>query len=777
MEKMYVIEYLVTSIRESAKYNPDVQAAPSCIIWTDKDRQWESIIPRLQMIMPELLVLGAYQEERRIGPAIWIRCAIAGTLADISIPSETLPVIYLPGVSRLDLRGVESCPDNLKPLAFLQYLGCIWSQSNTKDWTLSAWLKSGEGGLALDVDQDVGTKNALHIAFNALLDEKVDILRNRHLDAAYFNTLLTGGDPVRDLLTWMEQADAFKSERAGSEWKAFNDVCKSNFLFSPEKEGILSAAERLANHEGPWKSVWERYCEAPQRYPQIPTLIKKCKKPDFDLFADETTTSGWPQWNEGQEAQLRKGLMELASLPEHEARKRILKLNVEHSPRRTLVWTELGMSPYTIVLEYLSVIAELTANSLAGGTEKDIADGYRSFGWRVDDALVSALNHCETVEVFEAVSTVIRAIYYPWAEACALRLQQVWDMNAPGKKMHLMDATDPCILFVDGLRYDCAKRLSTFLAEREFTIQEEAKWAPLPSVTGTGKPAVAPLTTKAESVTDDPDGYNFEVLNTNNLRKTIKDNGYTILLNDGSPIPSAVPGQKLWVECGDIDHEGHSRGWKLARQIDVILKELTDMISSLSEKGWNKIKIVTDHGWLLVPGGLNKVDLPIALADTKWGRCASLKDGTDSNERLYPWYWNQNQHFALANGISCFKAGEEYTHGGLSVQEALVLQLTVTRGASQNIGSSISIADVSWKGLRCSVQVDGNVDGVQVDIRTEAGSADASVVLTPRPLKMEGTASLAVEDDSLEGKKAFVVCLATDGSLVAQTETVIGGIS
>jgi hypothetical protein len=152
-----------------------------------------------------------------------------------------------------------------------------------------------------------------------------------------------------------------------------------------------------------------------------------------------------------------------------------------------------------------------------------------------------------------------------------------------------------------------------------------------------------------------------------------------------------------------------------------------------------------------------------------------LKEGADSNERLFPWYWNPNQHFALANGISCFKAGEEYTHGGLSVQEALVLQLTVKRAASQNNGSSVSIADIYWKGLRCIVQVDGNVDGIQVDIRTEAGSPDSSVVVTPRALKSEGTASIVVEDDGFEGKKAFVVCIATDGNLVAQQETVVGG--
>jgi len=772
---MDVIEYLVESIRESAKYNPDAQAAPFCILWPDKEKQWESIIPRLQTAMPELLALGSYQSKEKTGPAIWIRCAIAGTLTDVTISPETVPVIYLPGVSRLDLRGVESCPESLKPLAFLQYLGCIWSQSSTKDWTLAAWLISDAGGLSLDVEQDTATKNALQIAINALLDEKIDVLRNHHLDATFFNTLLTGGDPVRDLLTWMDQGDEYKKERTSDEWKAFNEVCKSNVLLSPEKDGALTAAGRLAAHEGPWKSVWDRFCEAPHRYPRVPALIKNCRTPDFDLFADEKTTAGWPQWNDKQEARLREEFMELATLPEHEARKQILKLNTEHSARRSLVWAELGMSPYALALEFLSVIAELTTNSLAGGTEKDIADGYRSFGWKIDDALVSALNLCETAEVLEAVSVAIRVLYYPWAEACALRLQAVWDLNASEKKTRPADASDPCILFVDGLRYDCAKRLSAALARRGFDIQEESRWTPLPSVTGTGKPAVAPLHVKADSVTDGTIGYNFEVMNSSSLRKIIKDNGYAVLLNDGSPVPTFATTKKLWVECGDIDHEGHSRGWKLARQIDTILKELTDMIASLAEKGWKRIKIVTDHGWLLVPGGLSKAELPIALADTKWGRCASLKEGADSDERLFPWYWNPNQHFALASGISCFKAGEEYTHGGLSVQEALVLHLTVTSDAERNTASSISIVDVSWKGLRCAVQADGNVAGIQVDLRTEAGSADTSLVLAPRPLKNGGTASLAVEDDSLEDRNAFVVCLAADGSLVAQTETVIGG--
>jgi hypothetical protein len=104
------------------------------------------------------------------------------------------------------------------------------------------------------------------------------------------------------------------------------------------------------------------------------------------------------------------------------------------------------------------------------------------------------------------------------------------------------------------------------------------------------------------------------------------------------------------------------------------------------EAGWNKIRIVTDHGWLLLPGGLPKLDLPKSLVENKWGRCAVLKAGAVSSEKVFPWYWNPGQNIALAAGISCYRRGEEYAHGGLSVQECLTLELTVERLATK--GSS-----------------------------------------------------------------------------------------
>ena len=52
---MKIIEQLPKHIRCASAYNPEVQSAPTCILWPDQDRQWEPIIPRLREVLPELL--------------------------------------------------------------------------------------------------------------------------------------------------------------------------------------------------------------------------------------------------------------------------------------------------------------------------------------------------------------------------------------------------------------------------------------------------------------------------------------------------------------------------------------------------------------------------------------------------------------------------------------------------------------------------------------------------------------------------------------------------
>ena len=780
---MRVIEHLIKTLRDSAIFNPEIQVAPSCILWPDKDRQWEAVIPRLQSELGELLVLGEYAPEQRIGPAIWLRCVIADKTQDVTLPADLVPVFYLPGVSRQDLRAIEDCPDLLKPLAELQYRGVIWSQANSKDWTIMAFLKSDQGGMGLDVAQDNDAKNAMQLALYRLLDEELELLKGKRLDKDYFNTLLTGGDPVRDLLQWLDQGDAFQTTRGANEWKAFVEVTKSQLAFNPQADGVLAGASKLAMREGPWHSVWDRYSEAPKRYPNIPSRIRQCKPPDLGIFDNPVEKfSGWPQWNEEEEKSLQHDLLSLNNLPAHEARKRVIELENNHAPRRDLVWAELGESPLALAIKYLAVIAEVTKTALAAGSVSDMQAIYANHGWRADDAVLAMLACVDKAADVDAVTIATQAIYLPWLEESARYLQKLVDESSyPGGTIAstkvFAASKGECVMFVDGLRFDVARRLSSNLEARGCQVAEAMIWSALPSVTATGKAAASPVRSKI-SGTEDCDDFEPCVAATGqslkggyHLKKLLNDNHWKVL----DPNESGDGKGNAWCEFGDIDNEGHARGWKLAKHIDPLLAEIAERIATLLTAGWNNVRVVTDHGWLLMPGKLPSIQMSKDLTDNKWGRCASIKPGASTSERLYPWFWNPNQQFALADGVSCYGKSVDYNHGGLSLQECLTLELVVTTGENVFGKPVVEVTDIAWKGLRCTVGADGQYANLTLDIRMHAGDPVSSVVVVVKQLKDNGTASVVVENEDLQGRQAFIVLLSASGELVAEANTVIGG--
>jgi len=776
---MRIIDHLKKSIQNAAIFNSEVESAPACILWSDGDCQWDAAIPQLLEEVPELFILGEYEPLKRTGPAIWLRCVLARKIEDVILAEESTPIFYLPGVSRQDLRAVDSCPDYLKPIVELQYRGVIWSQLNAKDWTILAFLKSDQGGLGLEVAQDNDTKSAMISALDCLLEVNVEKLKDKYLDQEYFNTLVTGGDPVRDFLHWLDQGDSYRNKRSENEWKAFVEISKSQLGFNPQKEGILSGAAKLASCEGPWLSIWKRFCEAPKRYPNIPLQLRQCNMPPIELFSDEKTHGSWPQWNESQENILRIELKKLKELPSHEARKKIAELESKHGKRRSLVWTELGESPLALSIEHCTRLAVTTQNSLAAGSIEDLLAKYCDFGWQADDALLFALSCVSKSEDVDAIKIVIRSLYIPWAEDCAQALQKVVDKSGyPGgsasNKTPSKYGEGECVLFIDGLRFDVAKRLKDRLTRLGCDVEEKPVWTALPTITATGKPAVSPIKDKISGKDIDSDfepviaesgkslkgGYHF--------KKIMIDSGWEFLESSSSGQGEGP----AWTEIWSLDHEGHNKGWRLAKHIDEILDEIEERILSLAKSGWNSITIVTDHGWLLVPGGLPKIEMPSVLTLNKWGRCAVLKPGAKSEAHQYPWYWNPNQYFVLANGISCFYKGAEYAHGGISLQECLVLELRISFEAFKK---TVELKEIVWKGFRCEVSVEGDLSGIKVDIRKQPGDLSSSVVLSKKLLDNDGKASLLVENEELENCEAFVVLINENEELVKQKTTIIGG--
>jgi len=144
---------------ESVQRGADGVAPPVAILWTDADGQWQPIIPALRNAMPQLYVLGSYDPKTHTGPVIWLKCIVEHTLRDAPEYCVT-PVLYLPRVSRQDLRAGGDCPPALQPLVELQYRGAVWHQKNGRDWTVDAFLSS-ESGCGLDIARDNRTQEAM----------------------------------------------------------------------------------------------------------------------------------------------------------------------------------------------------------------------------------------------------------------------------------------------------------------------------------------------------------------------------------------------------------------------------------------------------------------------------------------------------------------------------------------------------------------------------------------------------------------------------------------
>jgi hypothetical protein len=82
MSASTVKDHLGESLRRAGKYNRFEQIQPAAMLWPDKNRQWEPVIPLLQSDLPELLVYGQYQPDQKSGPAIWLKCMIARMLPE-----------------------------------------------------------------------------------------------------------------------------------------------------------------------------------------------------------------------------------------------------------------------------------------------------------------------------------------------------------------------------------------------------------------------------------------------------------------------------------------------------------------------------------------------------------------------------------------------------------------------------------------------------------------------------------------------------------------------
>ena len=763
------LEALAKVITDARAYNSQDQAPPAAVLWPDGERQWESLLPALRNQLP-VFALGDYSPDENTGPAYWLRCIIARTILHPSLPDGQVPVLYLPGHSRSEFRVMESCPPELQPLAELQYRGTLWSQNNGKDWTIGAFLQSKEGGFRIDVGADASTKEALQRSLLKLAEEPLASLhREAPLRAPFLDGLLHPDD-VKNVLSWINDPMAFRDECTIEEWEAFAAVCRERYNLNPQNDGPITGAEKLGQQNGNWKLAWQRFSEAPSSYRSIPDRLREAK-PEKTLPMFDPTES-WPQDNETAEDSLRTGLMQLGNLDPEKARRAIISLESDHGHRRNWIWHSMGWSPLAEAIEHLARIANTIEAARQGTSLSEAINYYTESGWTADLALLDALASVEKSADIEAIESAVHAVYKPWLQDSVESFQKIVAASEPEDYRTAIPTeaqNGTCILFTDGLRFDIAKRLTHLLSERGVDAEIKANLTAMPSVTETAKPALSPAASALKG------GSNFDTVveasgskvNAAVLRGVLSHSGFQVL----SASETGDPNGKAWSELGDIDSQGHTYDSRVSRYIPDELRRLAERITNLLDHGWQKVILVTDHGWILIPGGLPKAELPEHLTEVRKGRCARLKERSLTEYQVVPWYWNPAVRVAVAPGIYCFEAGKEYEHGGLSPQECIVPTITATRNTPT---PSLRIESVRWRRLRCNIEAEGATPGSRIDIRTRRDDPSTTIVQGGKDLGADGKVSLVVEDEDLEGQAAAVVVVGPDGTVLFQDSTIVG---
>lgn len=765
-----LVDRLAQALDSALRFNPAEADAPIALLWPDEHRQWESIIPALQQ-RRRVVGYGEYDPEGRQGPAYWLRCVIVGALPLDDAP-DGIPIVYLPGISRSHLRSIKEAPAEVVPLASLQHRSLWFTHMNGKDWSVRALLSDPDRGLGLNVAGDEATAAALPKSLGHLANQQVSSLEAHYINAPFLNNLVNP-DPVRSILSWLDDPSAARERPGQAGWSAFVDQCQVDYGVDPERDGELAGARRLGEAEGAWAEVWRRFRESPSDFPGIVDRLRAAEPEE--LFPKPA--GAWPSRAAEAEDSLRIALSALADEPVGAARQRILELEAEHKERRGHVWADLGHTPVVLALEHLAEVARLTPNGPAGTTVDDIAGWYATEGWRVDRSVLAALNEVDAKADLNPVAAALTATYRPWLDLHARSLQAAVGTAANAGTYVAtaapMTAAGDVVVFIDGLRLDVAHLLADQLEGGGATAPLSTGFAALPTVTQNSKPVLVPVD---QSVFVAGDGLaarrgdDGPAAGVSVLRGLLNQAGVQVLGPNDLGDPTGV----AWTETGELDHLGHSQGLRFVQVIGEQVQRISRRIEELLDNGWQRVTVVTDHGWLLLPGGLPKNDqLPVALTEAKKGRCARLKVGATTDLPTVPWHWDPNTRIAAAPGISCFEANQEYEHGGVSPQECVVPRLVVTRSGS-SMQTNAAITKAQWRGLMLRVEFAELPDGATVDLRTEAGDPGSSIAEMARITGGQGKVLLLVEDDDLEGVPAHLVIVASDGTLLQSRPTTVG---
>ena len=563
-------------------------------------------------------------------------------------------------------------------------------------------------------------------------------------------------DLAEDTLAWLGGSLTPDSDK--TRFAAFRARARAELKLDPAKVAPATAAARLLRREDNWGAVWDR----------VAAVLAPIEPPD-PLLA---SPSVYAKANARQEAELRAALTKLADADERTARDAVTRLAVQHGGRCDGPWAARGQARLAATVRCLARLAN--APPLPTQSADSLAEAYAADGREADDAALRALEAVAPLADDAAIATLqedrtavvaaLRALYAPRLQREAQELQALLPAGMPPSRL---PAESDAVLFVDGLRMDISCRLAALLRAQGASVATDWRWTGFPSVTATCKPLASPAAARLRGA-ETAEG--FEPLAPDGKRAT-----HAVLMRELATLgwrteTTLVAADRCWIEAGHFDKDGHEQQSRMADGIGAALSAVAAEVLRLVRSG-RRVRITTDHGWLLLAGGLPVASLPAGLTETRWRRCAVVKDGAATTATRLPWSWNPAVPIAIAPGAHVFLSGAEYAHGGISPQESVVPELIVS---PLTAARRAVIVEAEWSGLRLRLRAEG-ADGLVADLKLGAEGDGASIVDRARDLDADGRTSLLVPDDLLLGKPALLELREPTGHVVTARGVVVGG--
>jgi hypothetical protein len=525
-----------------------------------------------------------------------------------------------------------------------------------------------------------------------------------------------------------------------------------------------------ARESDPSYLLWQKFVLRPDAQPGLYDVFRSVPKPLLWSEADR-----YPRANESEEADLSKSFMAIAHMDSASAAAELEALEAQHGRRRETVWASLGKAPLAQALQPLVTLARASLQPAVGGSVAHQAATWAQEGWAVDAAALQALAIAQEADCLAQVGPALAAVYRPWLQRSAESFQQ--RVAAEGYPAKSTDAVPDgtVVVFVDGLRLDLARQLEATLRGTGLAVDFQHRFTSVPSVTSSGKVWCSPGYASAQQ-TNAATGFEPVLrlagadgdYTAERLRRAIQAEGFTLV----DPESPGIAGGRGWAEfLDDIDSDGHNKGLRLAQEAPRHVAKLAKTVERLLNAGWQRVRVVTDHGWLLLPGGLPKVELHAKLAETRWARCAVVKEAAVGVEAMtLPWSYGPQVRIALAPGIGAFRAGQVYDHGGLTLQECVVPLVDIV--ANPPAQGRPAIVAVAWNSRKTICKVDAAfAQGATLTLERLGSSVGEPGVVGP-----EGKAQVVFDEvDDLLGEAVNLV-LRRDGQKVAEEKLKFGEV-